>query len=169
MLVSSVHVSSLRLLSMLNVNSLWYSLLMAMPIHCNLSKQHKWKIAACVMLFSVLLVAFDSPFWIFISKYLRSIVPSSGSSYDTTTLTQQNRNLSSEHATNLSSGKPGQQIEYGTYNMNTSSTNATSGWSIVKEEFTFPAAGRPFNNCHASTIAEIEKDNFLVSYFGGSW
>ncbi|RLN35496.1 hypothetical protein C2845_PM03G08410 [Panicum miliaceum] len=79
-----------------------------------------------------------------------------------------NRNLSSEHATNLNNSKPGQQIEHGTYNMNTTATNATSGWSIVKEEFTFPAVGRPFNNCHASTIVEIERENFLISYFGGS-
>jgi hypothetical protein len=33
--------------------------------------------------------------------------------------------------------------------LNTSSTNATSGWSIVNE-FTFSAIGRLFNNCHAS-------------------
>ncbi|CAO1941868.1 unnamed protein product [Urochloa humidicola] len=141
---------------------------MVMPIACNLSKRHKWKIAACVMLFSVLLVAFDSPVRTFINKYLSSIVPSSGPSHDATTLTQENGNLSSELATDLTNSKPGQQIEHGTYNMSTSSTNVTSSWSIVKEEFTFPAAGRPFNNCHASTIVEIEKDNFLVSYFGGS-
>jgi len=118
------------------------------------------------MLFSVVLVASDSPLRTFFSKYLSSIVPSSGSS-NATTSTHENWNLSSEHPTNLSS-RPGQQIEHGTYNMNTTSTNATSGWSIVKEEFTFPAVGRPFNNCHASTIVEIEKGNFLISYFGGS-
>ncbi|PAN14159.1 hypothetical protein PAHAL_2G388300 [Panicum hallii] len=140
---------------------------MAIPTICSLSKQHKWKITACVMLFSVVLVASDSPFRTFFSKYLSSIVASSGSS-DEITSTHENRNLSSKHATNLSNSKPGQQIEHGTYSINTTSTNATSGWSIVKEEFTFPAVGRPFNNCHASTIVEIEKDNFLISYFGGS-
>ncbi|KAK3125146.1 hypothetical protein QOZ80_7BG0600860 [Eleusine coracana subsp. coracana] len=88
-------------------------------------------------------------------------------SSDDTTLTQENQNLSSEFATNLNNSKGAQQIENGTSNLNTGSTNATSGWSIVKEEFTFPASGRPFNNCHASTIVEIEKD-LLVSYFGGS-
>ncbi|CAN6225695.1 unnamed protein product [Urochloa humidicola] len=80
---------------------------MVMPIACNLSRRHKWKIAACVMLFSVLLVAFDSPVRTFISKYLSSTVPSSGPSHDTTTLTQENWNLSSELATNLSNSKPG--------------------------------------------------------------
>jgi len=120
-----------------------------------------------VMLFFVVLVASDSRFRTSFSKYLSSIVPSSGSS-DETTSTHENQNLSSEHPTNLSNSKPGKQIEHGTYNMNTTSTNATSGWSIMKEEFTFPAVGRPFNNCHASTIVEIEKDNFLISYFGGA-
>ena len=72
--------------------------------------------------------------------------------------------MSSEHPTNLSNSKPGKQIEHGTYNMNTTSTNATSGWSIMKEEFTFPAVGRPFNNCHASTIVEVYL--LFEGYFG---
>jgi hypothetical protein len=37
-----------------------------------------------------------------------------------------NRNLSSEHATNLNNCKGGQQIENGSSNINTSSTNTTS-------------------------------------------
>ncbi|KAL6840706.1 hypothetical protein ACP4OV_029570 [Aristida adscensionis] len=138
-----------------------------MPMAFSLSKRHKWKIALFVMLFSVLLIVFNSPFRTFFSKLLGSIVPSSGSSHDTM-LTQENRTSSLGLAANLSNSQVGQQIEHGEHNMNNSSTNATSSWSIVEGEFTFPAGGRPFNNCHASTIVEIEKGKFLVAYFGGS-
>ncbi|KAK3255772.1 hypothetical protein CYMTET_35065, partial [Cymbomonas tetramitiformis] len=43
-----------------------------------------------------------------------------------------------------------------------------SGAKLISKEFLWPLGYAPFNNAHASSIIEIEPDEFLVAYFGGS-
>jgi hypothetical protein len=96
----------------------------AMPTICGLSKQHKWNVASpfyatCSGLRSKIELLVLNTFKKKLSIDPRRI-------YKNCHVLSRNRNLSSEHATNLNNCKGRQQIENSSSNFNTSSTNTTS-------------------------------------------
>ncbi|KAI5013166.1 hypothetical protein ZWY2020_028120 [Hordeum vulgare] len=131
-------------------------------------KQVALNATACILMFSLLLFIFYSLQTIFLNnKPLAITIASSRSLHEIDSNSKpvnglQNSSLEVIANPSASKVETEQQMEGSTQK------NATSGWSIVKEELTFSAGSAPFSSCHASTIVEIGKDNFLVAYFGGS-
>lgn len=40
--------------------------------------------------------------------------------------------------------------------------------AIVERDFIFDEAAVPFNNCHASTIIDLDNENYMIAWFGGT-
>uniref|UniRef100_A0A453BE77 Sialidase domain-containing protein n=9 Tax=Triticinae TaxID=1648030 RepID=A0A453BE77_AEGTS len=145
-----------------------------LTVHSCSKKQIALSATACILMFSLLLFIFCSLQTILLnSKPFVIATASSRSLHEIDSKSKPINGLqkiSLEVIANLSASKveTGQQMEGGTRNITNVTENAASGWSIVKEELTFSAGSAPFSSCHASTIVEIGKDNFLVAYFGGS-
>ncbi|GJN11627.1 hypothetical protein PR202_ga29829 [Eleusine coracana subsp. coracana] len=129
-----------------------------MLITCGCSKlQFVRNAMACTLIFSLLFFVCDSPHRIFVNKKPFNSIVSARSLLEISPCSEPVQEVEIVQKVEESSGS--------LLNM---TSNVTPGWSIVKEELTFPAGNAPFNSCHASTIVQIEEDNFLVAYFGGS-
>ncbi|KAF8700380.1 hypothetical protein HU200_034315 [Digitaria exilis] len=117
------------------------------------------KAVTCILLFSVLLFISIVLLKIFSkNKRFNFIIASA-------------RSLSEIHANSgltENKVKVGKKSEESTQYIINMATNVASGWNILKEELILPAGGALFSSCHASTIVQIEENNFLVAYFGGS-
>ncbi|KAF7000727.1 hypothetical protein CFC21_016566 [Triticum aestivum] len=130
-----------------------------LTVHSCSKKQIALSATACILMFSLLLFIFCS---------LQTILLNNKPFVITTASSRSLHEIDSNSKPINGKVETGQQMEGGTHNITNVTENAASGWSIVKEELTFSAGSAPFSSCHASTIVEIGKDNFLVAYFGGS-
>ncbi|XP_020195827.1 uncharacterized protein [Aegilops tauschii subsp. strangulata] len=130
-----------------------------LTVHSCSKKQIALSATACILMFSLLLFIFCSLQTILLNS--KPFVIATASSRSLHEIDSKSKPINGKVET-------GQQMEGGTRNITNVTENAASGWSIVKEELTFSAGSAPFSSCHASTIVEIGKDNFLVAYFGGS-